>query len=427
MATTEAMVTPDGGRTADELFRIEQRGIEYVPESERWSKPRNLFGMWAGALTNFEIFVYGAVLMAFFGVSFAQAVVIIVVGNLSYLLVGAHLAPGPRRRHHDLHHQPGPVRPDRQPAHRPVQLAHPGGVRGRGHRPGGAGRHRPHRQGRASRPGTAWKIVLILVAAGIQLVLPLFGHGTILRTLRWLAVPFALLFVVLACLTLGKVDVHSVHHGAGWASWMAGLAFIIVTSGLGWTENGNDYSRYIPRQADRRAIVGWVFAGTFIPSVLIMILGAAVGTYVPSEGGNPITTLPHVFSGWFLVPFLLVAIVQLFAINSLDLYSSGVTLQAIGLRLRRWQAVLVDTAVAGGLTAYAIFSSSFNTLLTDFVDCVIVLDRPVDGHLPGRLGAAALPVCAGRAAAPSVAASTGATAGCTGRPSSPRRWGCSPH
>ena len=66
MATTEAVSTPTEGRTTDELFRIEQRGIEYIPDAERWSKPRNLFGMWAGALTNFEIFVYGAVLMAFF-------------------------------------------------------------------------------------------------------------------------------------------------------------------------------------------------------------------------------------------------------------------------------------------------------------------------------------------------------------------------
>ena len=331
--------------------------------------------MWAGALTNFEIFIYGAVLMAFFGVSFAQAVVIIVVGNLSYLLVGLTSLQGPDAGTTTFIVNRAPFG---QNGNRLVALFN--WLTQVGFEAEGlalvvlAGIALTAKAG--FHAGTTWKILLIVAAAGIQLVLPLFGHGTILRTLRWLAAPFAALFVVLAVLTLGKLDVHSVHHGAGWASWMAALAFIIVTSGLGWTENGNDYSRYVPRQADKRAIVGWVFAGTFIPSVLLMFLGAAVGTYVPSEGGNPITTLPHVFSGWFLVPFLVVAVMQLFAINSLDLYSSGVTLQALGLRLKRWQAVLVDTVVAGGLTAYAIFSSSFNTLLSDFVACVIVWIAP---------------------------------------------------
>jgi purine-cytosine permease-like protein len=376
MATTEEAVPSAGQRTADELFRIERRGIEYVPEHERWSTPRNLFGMWCGALINFEIFIYGAVLMAVFGVSFAQAVVIIVVGNLSYLLLGLTSLQGPNAGTTTFIVNRAPFG---QHGNRLVALFN--WLTQVGFEAYGltlvvfAGIALTTKAGFAS--GTAWKIVLIVGAAGVQLVLPLFGHGTILRTLRWLAAPFAALFVILACLTLGKLDVHNVHHGAGWASWMAGLAFVIVASGLGWTENGNDYSRYLPRQADRRAIVGWVFAGTFIPSVLLMLLGAAVGTYVPTEGtGDPITPLPSVFAGWFLVPFLIVAIIQIFAINGLDLYSSGVTLQAIGLRLRRWQAVLVDTVVAGGLTAYAIFSSSFSTLLADFVACVIVWIAP---------------------------------------------------
>ena len=65
-----------------------------------------------------------------------------------------------------------------------------------------------------------------------------------------------------------------------------------------------------------------------------------------------------------MVVFLALAIVQLFAVNSLDLYSSGVTLQALGLRVRRYQAVLVDTVICCGITFYAVFDSSFATLLT---------------------------------------------------------------
>ena len=50
---------------SDEAFRVERRGIEYIPENQRWATPRDLFGMWAGASVNFEYLVYGAVLMTF--------------------------------------------------------------------------------------------------------------------------------------------------------------------------------------------------------------------------------------------------------------------------------------------------------------------------------------------------------------------------
>ena len=30
-------------------FKVEQHGIDYIPVSERWASPRDIFGMWAGA------------------------------------------------------------------------------------------------------------------------------------------------------------------------------------------------------------------------------------------------------------------------------------------------------------------------------------------------------------------------------------------
>ncbi len=33
---------------ADEVFHVEQHGIDFIPESERWATPRDIFGMWAG-------------------------------------------------------------------------------------------------------------------------------------------------------------------------------------------------------------------------------------------------------------------------------------------------------------------------------------------------------------------------------------------
>jgi nucleobase:cation symporter-1, NCS1 family len=375
-AAAETEGSSSNPETGDELFRIEHRGIDLVPPGARWCKPRDLFGLWCGAILNFEIFVYGAVLMTF-GVSFTQAVWIILVGNLSYVLLGLASLQGPDAGTTTFVVNRAPFG---QLGNRVIAFFN--WLTQVGFETEGiilvvlAGEALAAKAGFQS--GDPLKVVFILLAVGVQLLLPVLGHATILKVLKWLAIPFVALFVILAVLTAGKVDLHAASHGAGWPTVMAALAFIIIASGLGWTENGNDYSRYIPPSASKPSIVGWVTAGTAIPSVLLMLLGAAVGTYVTQLGtaSDPITPLPHAFAGWFLVPFLVVAILQLFSINSLDLYSSGVTLQALGVRLQRWKAVLLDTAICTIFTIYAVFSSGFSTFIKDFVDCVIVWIGP---------------------------------------------------
>ena len=167
----------------------------------------------------------------------------------------------------------------------------------------------------------------------------------------------------------------------GRASWRR-LAFTIALSGLGWTECGNDYTRYCPTNTSKKGIVGWVFLGTAVPEILIMTLGALVGTFVVHIGGKSTYGALEPFlhqsaiPSWFVVVFLLFAAVQLFGINSLDMYSSGVTMQAIGVPVKRYQAVLIDCAIALAITMYAVFSSSFTTYLEDFVDIVIVWIAP---------------------------------------------------
>ena len=233
---------------------------------------------------------------------------------------------------------------------------------------------------------TGLKVVLIVVAAAIQLVLPLFGHRAMLRVLRMLVGPFVVLFILLAIFALPKA-----HLGAGsdanFATVMIALALILSAGGYGWVMNANDYSRYLPSNTSRRAVVWAVALGGFIPSTLLSLLGAAVATAVTSAT-DPISGLPHAFHGWFLVPYLVFVIFQLFAINSVDLYSSGLTLQAIIPGIRRWQTVLVDTTVAGILTGDHGVLLVVQHLHRGLPAVHDRLDRAVGGDLPHRLGTA---------------------------------------
>jgi len=357
------------GEAAPSVTAVEHRGIEHVPQEERWGKPASLFWMWAGAVWNVEFVVYGTLAVVVFGLSFAQAVVIILIGNLFYLLTGLASLQGPEAGTTTFAVSRAAFGPNgnRMPSlfnwitqvgfeiegialivFAAILLSSKAGFTA----------------------GTAAKVLFIILAVAIQAVLPLLGHAAVLKVLRWLTIPFVILFAVMAGLTASKVNLHVPAHGASWGQLTIFLALVISAGGLGWTENGNDYSRYLPRNSDKRNIVLAVALGGAIPSALLEILGAAVATGVPNA--TSVNGLIGGFPGWFVWPYLIFAIVQLFAINTLDLYSSGVTLQSLVPRLHRLQCVAIDTVVCGAIAAYAVFSSRFFTLLTDFLLFIIL-------------------------------------------------------
>jgi len=363
-------------------FHVEQHGIDFIPESERWASPKDLFGMWAGASIQIEYFIYGAILMTF-GFTFAQALSLIVIGNLSFLLLGLCSLQGPNAGTTAF----GTNRAAYGPNGSRV-IAFFNWITQIGFEVEGlilivfAGLALSVKAGLD--PGNPAKVALVIGAVGIQFVLPFLGHATMVKVLRWLIIPFLILFAVTAVFSGQHAQLDAVPHGATWQVYMAGLAFTIALSGLGWTECGNDYSRYLPRNSSKKAIVGWVFLGTAIPQILIMTLGAAVATFLGNVGvnasgvKNPFEPFLHqsFIPAWFVVVFLTFGILQLFAINSLDQYSSGVTLQAVGIRVKRYQAVGIDSVVCLVVTLYAILHSGFSTYLKDFVAVVIVWIAP---------------------------------------------------
>ena len=367
-AASGAQAVANGGAPPS-VTRIEQRGIEYVPLDRRWGKPSGLFWMWAGGVWNVEFVTYGALAVIVFGLSFAQALLIILVGNLFYVLTGLASLQGPRAGTTAFAISRAPFGPNgnRMPSFFNwvtqvgfeiegiafVVLA----VIAIGNR-------------FSLSSGTPAKIIFILVAVAIQAVLPTLGHAAVLKVLRWLTLPFIALFVIMAILSTSKVNLHVPAHGAAWGSLMIFLALVISAGGLGWTENANDYSRYLPPDASRKQIVISVALGGAIASAALETLGAAIATGVPSA--TTVSGLTAGFPSWFIVPFLIVAIFQLFAINTIDLYSSGVTLQSLVPALKRVQCVAIDTVVCGAFTAYAIFSGKFFNLLAAFLLFIIV-------------------------------------------------------
>ncbi len=362
-------------------FKIEQRGIDLIPDAERKMKPSGLFWLWSGAVFNVEFFFYGTLIMIF-GLSVPQAVAAILVGNLFYALLGFASLQGPKTGTTAFMVSRAPFG---QNGNRLVALFN--WITQVGFEIEGIyfvvatvillfSLH-------GTVLNTPGKYAVLILAALLQMILPLLGHATISKILRWLAYIFIVFFAVLAGFTFNRLHLSTFHtHPVSFAVWTTALVLIISTGGLGWTENGNDYSRYLPRTTRSSSTFWAATLGGAIPSIILELLGVFAFTITTKSVGIAQIGVPQSFPAWFVTPFLIFSIFQLLAINTIDMYSSGVTLQALGVPVRRWGAVIIDTVVCAVVTGYIVFGKqSFYSYFAGFLLYIVVWLAPWFGIL----------------------------------------------
>jgi purine-cytosine permease-like protein len=356
-------------------FKIEQRGIDLIPDAERKMRPSGLFWLWSGAVFNVEFFFYGTLIMIF-GLSVPQAVAAILIGNLFYVFLGLASLQGPQTGTTAFMISRAPFG---QNGNRMVALFN--WLTQVGFEIEGIyfvvatvillfSLHGTNLNGPA-------KIVVIIVAALLQMVVPLLGHATISKVLRWLAYVFIVFFAVLAGFTFNRLHLSTFHvKPATFAVWTTALVLVISVGGLGWTENGNDYSRYLPRTTPMSRTFWAATLGGAVPSIILELLGVFAFTITTKTVGITQIGVPQSFPDWFVTPFLIFAIFQLLAINTIDMYSSGVTLQALGVPVRRWGAVIIDTVVCAVVTGIILFHGNFYKYFAGFLLYIVVWLAP---------------------------------------------------
>lgn len=364
---------PATGTSPDKAFTIEQRGVQIVPLSERHGKPADLFWMWLGTSLNVFYVITGALIVAI-GLSFGQALIAIAVGSLSFFGVGLTSLQGPKTGTSTFMIGRAAFGPN---GGRGVSLFN--WCNFVGYEATGIVLIVLAVLELLSRAGvhatTGLKIGVVFAAAAVQFILPLYGHQTIMVALRWLSFLLVPVFIVMAVLIAPKVHLSSAGHGTGWATVVLGAALVAAGGGLGWTTAASDYTRYLP-PGTRPVRIFWAasMAG-MLASAALAVLGAAIASVVKSAT-DPIAGLPQAFPAWVLVPYLILFAGTCLAVNTIDLYSSGLNLQSMGIRVKRWAAALIDLIICIGLTFFALFSSSFNRLYQQLLSLLIVFFAP---------------------------------------------------
>ncbi|HEY3084310.1 MAG TPA: cytosine permease [Candidatus Dormibacteraeota bacterium] len=363
-----------------EGLQVELNGINVISTAERKGKPSDLFWPWCAANIAVLGISYGSFFLGF-GVSFWQATFAGVVGTvLSFLLVGLVALAGKRGS---------------APTMVLTRAAY--GVQG-GKLPAAlsyillvgwetvlvslatlATATVFDRLGWGG--GDATKIIAFIVVAGVVVFSGVFGFNVIMRVQTILTIALAVLTVGYVLLTLGHINasaITSIPDGSPQAM-LGTLIFAMTGFGLGWVNSGADYSRYLPRDASSTGVVAWTTVGAAIAPVLLVVYGlllaASDKNLNTAIASDPIGALTTLLPTWYLVPFALVAIGGLIGGAILDIYSSGLALLTLGIRIPRWTAAGIDGVIMIIGTIYIVwFAGNFIGPFTGFL---ITLGVPI--------------------------------------------------
>ncbi|QUQ62708.1 purine-cytosine permease family protein [Kutzneria sp. CA-103260] len=229
--------------------------------------------------------------------------------------------------------------------------------------------------------GPVVKIVALLVVALLTVGGGVMGFDLIMRMQTVITIVTAVLTVVFIAFVIPHIDwakVSAIPSGSA-ASMVGALVFLMTGFGLGWVNAAADYSRYLPRNASSRAVIGWTTFGSALAPVVLLVAGLLLAGSSPdlnkAIADDPIGALASVLPTWYLVPFVIVAVLGLVGGCVLNIYSSGLALLAAGLKAPRFVAALIDgTIMVLGTVYVAFFADSF---LGPFQGFLITLGTPI--------------------------------------------------
>ena len=331
-AESTALIEADvrEGTYGAKVATIEPGGAEYIPLNERHGKPHQQFWTWVSPNMEFATVFVGIIGIWFFGQSFWMATLAIVIGSaLGSLSMGTLAARGP------LFGVPQMVLSR-------IGFGWFGNILPAGVNAlvAGVGWFAVNSVSGAfalnALLGWNTKVCLLIIVLA-QLAVAFFGHNLVHAFERW-AFPFlVVVFVVASVVILGKS-----HPGAHAAAFSGGsVGGFLITMGAafgyaaGWNPYASDYTRYLPKDTNRRATGMWAALGVFISCVALEVVGAAAATvtdlnkYINNPTAGFVSHLPTWIGDVTLLAIALGAVCA----NALNVYSGSMSFLALGIKL----------------------------------------------------------------------------------------------
>lgn len=232
-------------------------------------------------------------------------------------------------------------------------------------------------------PSGAGKLVAVLLQLALCGGIAVLGHATMVWFQRIFAIVVGAVLLVVMAVTVGQVDwVHAARPHAHLASASALAAFLtacaaLASNPISFLFNGPDWVRYLPSGTPARRIFGHVFWASYLPSLALTIMGACCATL--GDMTDPVGGLAPFLPPWLTLLYILAVVGGSLANNVPTYYSSGLSLQAMGLEVHRYVATLIDVAASSAIALYILFVQDFSTALDEFIALLIVWVGPFGG------------------------------------------------
>jgi nucleobase:cation symporter-1, NCS1 family len=335
------------GAYGDKVVAVEPGGVEFIPVRDRHGSPSQLLWTWTSPNLEFATVFVGILAVAAFGLTFWQAVLALLLGNVLGSLTHAVLsARGPK------HGVPQMVLS--RLGFGFVGNALPAGLN-------------------AVTAGIGWfavnsvsgafalaaltgmpKVLSLLIVVLVQVVVAFFGHNLVQAFEKYAVVFLGIVFAITSIVLLVKTNPGAhVTPAPGGFLLTAGAAFGYAA---GWNPYAADYTRYLPENTSRRAVGLYAGLGVFVSCMVLEIVGAASVTAGGTSFDNPTAAftgqLPTVLGDLTLLAIAVGAV----SANVLNIYSGAMSFLTLGVKLPlafRRALVAVVFGVIGFLLAWS--------------------------------------------------------------------------
>jgi NCS1 nucleoside transporter family len=320
----EVLAEVRDGTYGDQVATVEPGGAEFIPLSERHGVPRTLFGTWTSPNLEFATVFVGVIAVSFFGQSFWDAVLAIVLGTaLGSVAHGFLSSRGPRLGVPQM-------------VQSRISFGFLGNIlpAGLNSVTAGIGWFAVNSVSGAlalnALTGVTGWVCLVFVGI-VQTTIAFFGHNLIQLFERWMLPILGAAFVLASIVILSKSHPGAVHttQGIGGFLLSVGAAFGYAA---GWNPFASDYTRYLKPQTSRASTGLWSAAGVFISCVVLETVGAASAT-IPGTNSNPTALFTsHMSTAVADITLIAIAFGAISA-NALNVYSGVMSFLSTGIRL----------------------------------------------------------------------------------------------
>lgn len=196
---------------------------------------------------------------------------------------------------------------------------------------------------------TALIAVTLLFFVGCTFLVSGLGINALRVCSKWSTYLFGAFSVLVLGYLIAETDWSAVFgKPAGSTAMMVAGIGTIAAGGISWVPSGPDFTRYLPRTASAKGMVGATIGGAAVVVIPMVLMGAVMAVATPdlATAQDPVSFIGKLLPTWIAVPYLLIALVGMLLINSMSMYSAGFTAQTLGIKVPRAAAVSVNAVIS---------------------------------------------------------------------------------